>query len=569
MARPITRRASTRRIQLLVVLVLVLFALLFTRAAYLGTLRAGWLSAKADNQHLIRVNEPAERGAMMSSDGQFLAMDTPTVQIIADGRYVKNPLRTTDRLISVLGGKPARREKLLSDLSSRKAYVVVAPNASLHDARILKRMKIDGVVYRRNSKRTYPLGPVAGQVLGFTNLDTRSGIEGLEARLDDHLTGRDGGFTEVQDMRLGQTVRILNERKSVAGQAVQLTIQADIQKQVEDVLVKTRQKYKAKSAMAVIMDPNDGRVIAMASVPQMNANDRSTLDVKASQVRPITDPYEPGSVFKVVTVAGAIEEGLTTPSTMYSVPAKFPFQFEGRTRYVTDAHKRYSTEDMTTTEILQRSSNVGTILISQQLRKRDKLRYWMDRFGFGQKTGIDLNHESIGELAKTPWNDGQRVNIPFGQGMSATLIQQVRAYAAIANGGMLVTPHVVAKIGGRASAVPAPKRIMSVRTAAQLTGIMRTVVESSTGTGGLAQIANYQVAGKTGTSQKVINLRYSDKHFMASFIGFVPAKSPKLVIAVMIDDPSPNGGPHTASEVAAPAFETIGDYALGVLGIAP
>jgi cell division protein FtsI/penicillin-binding protein 2 len=134
---------------------------------------------------------------------------------------------------------------------------------------------------------------------------------------------------------------------------------------------------------------------------------------------------------------------------------------------------------------------------------------------------------------------------------------------------MLVTPHVVAKINGRASAVASPKRIMSVRTAAQLTGIMRTVVESTTGTGGLAQIANYEVAGKTGTSQKVVNLRYSDKHFQASFIGFVPAKNPKLVIAVMIDDPSPNGGPHTAAEVAAPAFQEIGDFALGVLGIAP
>ncbi|HRC06959.1 MAG TPA: penicillin-binding protein 2 [Miltoncostaeales bacterium] len=569
MARPIARRASTRRIQLLVVLVLGLFTLLLLRAAYLGTVRSSWLSAKADSQHLIRVNEPAERGAMMSTDGLFLAMDTPTVQIIADGRYVKNALRTTDRLVAVLGGSPKRREKLLSDLSARKAYVVVAPNASLRDARVLKRMKIDGVVYRRNSKRTYPLGAVAGQVLGFTNLETRAGVEGLEARLNTRLTGRDGGFTEVQDMRLGQTVRILNERKSVAGQSVELTIHADIQKQVEEVLAATRTKYKAKSAMAIIMDPNNGRIVAMASVPRMNANNRATLDVTASQVRAITDPYEPGSVFKVVTVAGALEEGLTTPSTMYTVPAKFPFEFEGRTRYITDAHKRESAEDMTTTDILQRSSNVGTILISQRLQKRDKLRYWMDRFGFGQKTGIDLNNESDGDLPKTPWDDGRRYNIPFGQGLTATMLQQTRAYAAIANGGLLVTPHVVAAIDGRASAVPSPKRIISTRTAAQLTGIMRTVVEASTGTGGLAQIANYQVAGKTGTSQKVINKRYSDKHFQASFIGFVPAKNPKLVIAVMIDDPSPNGGPHTAAEVAAPAFQTIGDYALGRLGIAP
>lgn len=550
-------------------LVLAMFVLLFMRAAYLGTVRASWLSAKADNQHLNKVPEYAERGSIMSADGQLMAMDQPTTLIIADGRFVKNALRTTDQLVSVLGGTPARREKLLSDLAARKPYVVVAPNASIHDAMLLKRLKIAGVVYRRNSKRTYPLGPVAGQLLGFTNLETRAGVEGLEARLNTYLTGRDGGYTEVQDMRLGQTVRILNSRNSVPGNAVQLTINADIQKQMESVLAATRVKYKAKSATGIIMNPNDGRILAIASVPRMNANDRVHLDVNASQVRPITDPYEPGSVFKVVTVAGAIEEGLTTPSTMYSVPDKFPFQYQGRTRYVTDAHKRYGSEDMTTTQILQQSSNIGTILISQQLRKRDKLRYWMDRFGFGQRTGVDMNNESKGLLPPTPWNDGQRVNIPFGQGLTATMMQQVRAYAAIANGGLLVTPHVVSQIAGRKSAVPSPQRIMSTRTAAQLTGIMRKVVESTTGTGVSAQIANYEVAGKTGTSQKVIGLRYSNKHFQASFIGFVPANDPQLVIAVMIDDPSPNGGPHTAAEVAAPAFQQIGDFALGTLGIAP
>jgi cell division protein FtsI (penicillin-binding protein 3) len=359
----------------------------------------------------------------------------------------------------------------------------------------------------------------------------------------------------------------MNKRDSVAGKSVELTINADIQRELERRLVQARIKHKAKGATGVVMDPNTGRILAMASVPLMNANNRATLDVAASQVRPITDPYEPGSVFKVVTVAGALQERLTTPATLYSVPPRLPFQYQGRTRYVNESHKRTETKEMTTTEILQESSNVGTILISQQLGKRDKLRLWMARFGFGEKTGIDLDNESGGELPPGPWDDGQRMNIPFGQGMSATTIQLVRVYAAIANGGRLVTPHVVSKIDGRASAVPAPKRVISTRTAAQLTGMMRKVVEGEDGTGVSAQITNYQVAGKTGTGEKVQNGRYVNR-YRASFIGFVPANDPQLVIAIMIDDPDPRG-PYTGGEVAAPVFKDVGNAALSTLGIAP
>lgn len=567
MARALTRRASTRRIHLLVLLVIALFVLLLMRAAYLGTLRSGWLTAKADNQHLVNADEPAARGSIVSSDGQFLAIDEPTMQIIADGRYVRNPLKTTDQLVAVLGGTPDQRNALLTDLSARKPYVVVANYASLRAATQLEKKDIAGITYRRNVKRIYPLGPVASQVIGFTNLDTRAGVEGLEGRLDKYLAGRDGEYTEVKDMRVGETVRILRSRDAISGKNVQLTINAEIQRQMEQILVETRTRYRAHGATGIIMNPNNGRVIAMATVPRMNANRRATLDVSASQVRPVTDPYEPGSVFKIVTVAGALQEGLTTPSTLYSVPDKYPFSFEGRIRYVTDAHERTGTAQMTTTEILQESSNIGTILISQSLRKRDKLRYWMDRFGFGQRTGIDLNNESRGLLPPTPWNDGQKVNIPFGQGLTATMMQQVRAYAAIANGGLLVTPHVVAQIDGRPSAVPSPRRILSRHTAAQMTGIMRRVVESTTGTGVSAQIKNYEVAGKTGTAEKVVNGRYV-KRYRSSFIGFVPANKPELVIAVMIDDPDPRG-PHTAADVAAPAFQQIGDFALATLGVAP
>ncbi len=567
MAKAITGRASARRIQLLAVLVVGIFALLAMRAAWLGVVRASWLSSKADRQHLLNITMPAERGAILSSDNQYLAVDQPTMEITADGRFVVDPARTADTLLSTLGGTPAQRERIISQLSAKKAYVVITKTASIRDGEHLRKLSLPGVNFRRTTRRSYPMGPVAAQVIGFTSLDTGKGVEGLEAHLDAKLAGKDGKRVEVRDPRAGVTVRIQNLTEPVPGKGIQLTINAAIQRKLEETMLATVAETKAKGATGVIMDPNTGAIIAMASVPRVNANNRANLDVSATQARAVTDPYEPGSVFKVITVAGALEEGLTTPTTAYNVPPYKEFMFEGKMRKVEEAHKRTANEVMTTAQILQKSSNVGTIMISQALKSRNKLRYWMDRFGFGHKTGIDLGNESAGLLPKLKWNAGQAVNIPFGQGLDATMIQQVRAYAAIANGGELVTPYVVQSVNGRASAHQSPVRIFSQQTANELTAIMERVVEGSTGTGIEAAINSYRVAGKTGTAQKVEGNKYVDR-YRSSFIGFVPANKPQLVIAVMIDDPDP-AGPHTGGVVAAPVFRAVGDYALSTLSIPP
>lgn len=567
MARAITGRASARRIQLLAVLVVGIFALLAMRAAWLGVVRASWLSSKADRQHLLNIAMPAERGAILSADNQYLAVDQPTMEITADGRFVADPVRTADTLLSTLGGTPALRERIISQLSAKKAYVVITKNASIRDGEHLRKLSLPGVTFRRSTRRSYPMGPVAAQVIGFTSLETGKGVEGLEARLESKLAGKDGKRIEVRDPRAGVTVRIQDLTEPVPGKGVQLTINAAIQRKLEESMLEAVSTTKAKGASGVVMDPNTGAIVAMASVPRINANNRAKLDVNATQARAVTDPYEPGSVFKVVTVAGALEEGLTTPTTRYNVPPYMEFLYEGKQRKVEEAHKRTANEVMTTADILVKSSNVGTILISRSLKSRNKLRYWMDRFGFGHRTGIDLGNESAGLLPKLKWNAGQAVNIPFGQGMDATMIQQVRAYAAIANGGELVTPYVVASVNGRASAHPSPVRIFSKQTANEMTAIMERVVEGSTGTGVKASINAYRVAGKTGTAQKIEGGKYVDR-YRSSFIGFVPANRPQLVIAVMIDDPDP-AGLHTGGDVAAPVFTTVGDYALSTLSISP
>jgi len=561
---------SKRRIRILVLLVMALFTVLVMRAVWLGVVRSSWLSSKADVQHQIPIDTPAMRGAILSSDGQTLADDVPSMEISADPRYVRDPKKVADTVASTIGADAERRDKMLDDLRSGRAYAVLAKRVRWKDGQYLKNLKLDGVHFTSTLKRTYPMGPVGGQVLGFTELDSGKGLEGVESRYDSALQGRAGRRVEIRDALLGQTVQIQELRKPTPGTPIQLSIDSSIQQRLEEVLVETKVKYGAKGGSGVVMDPNTGAIIAMASIPRINANNRAKINPNATQPRSITDPYEPGSVFKVVAIAGALDEGLTTPTTRYNLPPFIMVKGEPDDFKVGESHPRDHYEEMSTTEILQRSSNMGTVEISRLLTRKNSLRKWMVRFGFGDETGIDLEHESAGVVPKLPWNEGQVVNIPFGQGLSATQLQQTRAYAAIANGGELVTPYVVERIGGVTPPRGKRVRILKKRTAQQLTTMLEEVVEGSTGTGVEASLKHYKVAGKTGTAQKVdaTTGKYFEDRFRASFIGFVPAEKPALVISIMIDEPDPIG-PRTGGEVAAPAFKDVADYALEDLSIPP
>ena len=566
-----TARGSRRRIQLLVLCAVAAFALLAMRATWLGAIRSSSLSKQADLQHLITVDLPAARGSILSADGQALAVDRPTMLVTADARYVRNPAQLAETITSVTRGDAKRRAKLEADLATRKPYVILAKQVPVKEAEYLRKLDLDGVHFTRTSARRYPLDKVAGQVLGLTDVDSGKGIDGLERLQNEALAGRHGTRTEIRDPRLGETVRIPSMTSPRPGKTVTLTINAAIQERMEQVLAGARNAYKAKTATGVIMDPNNGAIIAMATVPRVNPNDRVNLKPETTRNRAVTDPFEPGSVFKVVTVAGALEEGLTTPNTAYSLPPKLTFEKGTPNQFtIREAHERTEWLTLTTTEILQRSSNIGTIRLSSLLRKRNLLRPWMAKFGFGASTGVDVAGEDPGDLpAREKWNLASRVNIPFGQGMTATQLQLVRAYAAIANGGYLVQPHVVASVGGASTPVGDRTRIISPRTARQLTTMLEKVVEGKDGTGVEASLKKYSVAGKTGTAEQVDPKRgVYVARYRASFIGFVPSNKPRLVIAVSIDDPDPLG-PYSGGEVAAPAFQEIADYALSTLSIPP
>lgn len=561
---------SRNRVRALVLVITALFTVLALRAVWLGVVRAGWLSSKADTQHYISIDTPAQRGAIVTADDQTLADDVPSMLITADPRHVDDPEKIADTVANSTKSNEKQRDQMLTLLRSKRAYVVLAKQVSWEQGQYLKSLNLKGVHFESTYKRTYPMGKVGGQLAGITQIDDGAGLDGLEKRFNDVLVGAPGHRVEVRDQLLGQTVRIDEVRKPSPGKTITLTINADIQRAMENELVKARLEFKAKAASGLVMNPKTGEIIAIGSVPRIDPNNRAKLNPDAMRLRPVTDAYEPGSVFKAVTVAGALDEGLTTPSSSYHLPPNIRVKAgEGEDDYViNESHPRDYYVDMTTTQILQQSSNMGAIELSKLLSGNNTLRAWMERFGFGSKTGVDVIGEQAGLLPKTPWNDGQRYNIPIGQGVSATMIQQARAYAAIANGGELVTPHVVKAVGGASVDKNLPrKRIMKPETAQQMTQILSTVVEES-GTAAEAHLKNYPVAGKTGTAQKVVDGTYSKTLFHSSFIGYVPANNPQLLIAVMLDEPDPTG-PRTGGEVAAPSFRAIADYALGALDIPP
>jgi cell division protein FtsI/penicillin-binding protein 2 len=399
---------------------------------------------------------------------------------------------------------------------------------------------------------------VGASVVGYAGTDNK-GLAGLELSLDETLTGVRGEKTIVKDP-FGRTLAVVGSKPRRDGQDVHLTIDHTIQGQVERVLEQTVARWSATSASAVVMDPRTGGVLALAVAPGFDANRFPDIADDRKRNRAVTDTYEPGSTFKVVTVAGALETGLIAPSTRYTLP----YQIQVADRKIHDAEPR-GTETMTVHDILTRSSNVGVVTIAEALGK-DRIVRWIDRFGFGQRTGIEYPGETKGiVLPSKRWSGSTIGNVPIGQGIAVTPLQMVAAYGALANKGVWVQPHLIERIGEQKAYEPKRRRVLTTRTAAQMRRMLRDVVAEGSGTA--AQVPGYQIAGKTGTAAKPDDQGgYSDYLYVASFIGFVPAKDPKLVILVTVDEPR---GAIWGGVVAAPAFAEIAKFALQYLEVLP
>jgi cell division protein FtsI (penicillin-binding protein 3) len=547
-------RAEDRRIRFLLVVFGLLFGVVVARAAWVQVIKGPSYEAMASRQHRETIEIPAGRGTIFDRTGTPLAIGEQATTVYADPRNVTDPKRAAIEAGKAFGLDP---NELYAELRDRsKGFVYVQRKADPVRAAALEDKQIAGLGFYTEERRIYPQRTVASHVLGFAGTDN-TGLEGLERELDDKLAGQTGFETVVRDP-FGRPIDVVTSRPERPGRNVRLTIDHEIQAAAEEILVKTVRIWGAKGATAIVMDPRSGAILAMANAPTFDANAFGSAPPEIRRNRAVTDQYEPGSTFKIVTIAGALEDGVVTPRTSFVLQPTIRVA----DRVIHEAHWR-PTERMTVRQILSESSNIGTITIGERLGAGE-LSTWIQRFGFGSTTGLDYPGESPGSvLPLDKWSGSTIGTVPIGQGIAVTPMQMVSAYAAIGNGGVMPTAHLVERMGGRKVPVRTGERVVSRRTANQMMSMFRDVVLEGTGTE--AAIPGYTVAGKTGTAQKAENGRYVSK-YVASFVGLVPAKKPHLAILVMVDEPHGNiyGG-----LVAAPAFRDIARFSLQYLEVPP
>ena len=551
-----TAKLPNRRIRLLLVVFAFAFAAMFVRAAWLQGVRAQDLGRLAQSQHRKTIVDPGSRGTIYDRQGIQLAIGRQATTIYANPRQIDDPEAVAAVVAETLRLDPKEVERQLSDRS--RGFVYIARKADAKRAKLLERQNIVGLGYLFEEQRVYPQAHVGAQVLGYAGTDNR-GLAGLELALDRVLRGRPGQETVVRDPE-GHAISILSSTAAEEGQDVYLTLDHTLQANAEAVLRQTIQRWGAEAASAVVLDPRNGDILAMAIERGYDANRFPIVPRDLQRNRAVTDTYEPGSTFKLVTVSAALSEGLVSPDTAFTLP----YEIQVADRRIHDSHER-GTERMTVDEIISRSSNVGTITLAQELGE-SRLSRWIKRFGFGSPTGIDFPDESQGIVpALDRWSGSTIGTLPIGHGIAVTPVQMAAAYATVANEGVWLRPHIVAKVGSTERPAYAARRVLSPHVARQVMAMMRDVVVE--GTGQEAALPGYQVAGKTGTAAKPdASGGYSKTDYVASFVGVVPATNPRLVVLVTVDEPR---GAIWGGTIAAPAFADIARFALQYLEIPP
>ena len=418
--------ATNRRISLLAAAFLLLLGAALARAVWIQVIKGPEYAAMALRQHRETVIVPASRGTIVDRNGEPLAIGRLATTVYANPRQVNDARDLTLVASKQFGLDPADLYPTLVDRS--KGFVYVARKADPRKAKILQSMDFAGLGFYPEELRFYPQGPVAAQVIGYAGLDNK-GLEGLERSLEGTLAGKPGSQTIVKDP-FGRALDVVETKAETPGRSVRLTIDREIQANAEEVLQDTVRRWGARAATAVVMDPHTGQIYAMATAPRFNTNRFPTTRADRRRNRAVTDTYEPGSTFKLVTIAAGLQEGVITPRTSFRLAPTI----EVADRVIHEAHTR-GTERLTVKQIVEQSSNIGTITIAERLGA-GQLASWIDRFGFGAKTGVDFPGESAGfALPLDQWSGSTIGTVPIGHGIAVTPVQMARAYAAIANGG--------------------------------------------------------------------------------------------------------------------------------------
>ncbi len=544
-------------------LAFVLFVCVAYKALNLQLLNRDRAFKIAQRQHTNSLSLLPKRGKILDRNNVDLA-----TSIVAHSIYVKpNEIDSLKEFASKLSKVTnITYRQALSFAVSNKSFLWLTRTADEKVVKKLKELKLQGIGFIEEPKRFYPNNHLLGQALGFTNIDSK-GIEGIEYLFDGILRGTPYKLRFRKDAR-GKLIleNPISVENLTRGLDIVLTIDSRIQHIVEKELEQGIKKTKAKSGMAVMIDPETGEIVAMASYPFFNPNDFSKYPSLVRRNKPVWYTFEPGSTMKIFLVASALEEGKVRPTTIYDCE-------NGRRKVgpkiIKDIHPYRM---LSVAETIQESSNICASKIGETLGKETYFSY-LKQFGFGSKTEIDLPGEQKGIVPKkNKWGPVELATISFGQGISVTSLQLAVALSTIANGGYLLKPYIVKRIVSSSGKIIREKRpeikrrVISYDTAIQVSSMLEQVVKH--GTGKKAQISGYRVAGKTGTAQIPDNKNggyYPDK-YMASFIGFAPVEDPKLVLVVVVEDPKTSiyGG-----EVAAPIFKSIMEKALLIKGIPP
>ena len=549
-------RQANRRIRLVVAVFALVFAAALVRVGWLQAVKAEALDDLATNQHREHLTVPARRGTVFDRLGLQLAVGERATTVYANPRQIVDPRRAAIAAGRALDIEPGRLFPLLADRS--RGFVYLARKADVEKAQELQRQEIVGIGFYPEERRAYPQRSIASETVGYAGLDNR-GLAGIELGFDRELSGRDGSKTIVRDP-FGRTLETIESEPVRDGHDVYLTVDHTIQREVERVLRATRSRWGAQAATGTVMDARTGEILALGVEPGFDANSFPRVPREWQRNRAVTDTYEPGSTFKVVTLAGVLEDGLVAPDTPFTLPGSI----QVADRVIHDATPR-GTETMTVSQILSQSSNVGVVTLAIQLQ-RQRLSEWIRRFGFGRRTGIEFPGETRGiVLPPAKWSGSTIGNVPIGQGIAVTPMQMIAAYGAIANDGLWMQPRLVQRVEGESAPKPTKRRVVSAETAQQVTRMLQGVVREGSGTE--ARVPGYSVAGKTGTAAKPEPTGgYSTSRYVASFVGFAPAKHPRVVVLVTVDEPK---GAIWGGAVAAPAFADITEYALQYLDVPP
>lgn len=536
------------------------------RLVYLQVVSHDDLVSRAERQQMRTTTLPAKRGEIVDRRGRLLAYSVDADTIYAVPYEVEDVGKSAAALCRVLAGCTSKERAAIAErLGADRPFTYVKRRVTPLEARKVAALQLSGIGFMKESRRFYPNRELAAHLLGYVGLDN-VGLGGLEAAYDKVIRGKEGKLIAHTDARRQAFAGQL-ERAPTAGGSLELTIDEQIQYIAERELRAGVAEAGADGGSAVVMDPHTGEILALANWPTFNPNAYNTSNEVARRNRAVQDIYEPGSTFKVVTVAAALEEKVMSPATMIDTNPGI-IRFGGR---VIDEYGGRNHGLLSLTDVIVKSSNVGAIKIGLQVGA-ERLGVYANRFGFGRPTSPDFPGESPGILwSPEKLNDSGLASMSMGYQVGVTPLQMTAAMSAVANGGTWIEPRIVRAVvrdGVRTPVEPRTRRrVMSPETALALAPILEAVVEGTGGTGRRARVAGYTVAGKTGTADKLVNGRYVNWAQNVSFLGFVPSRNPALTIIVMID--TPRTGVAAGGAVAAPIFNRIAEGALRHLGVVP